>query len=139
MREAIRRSSNIAIRVLVFSLEEEQRSLLGGLLYIDDAAPQFLEYLKRFPSLEMRDVENSISWAKIDFGLKPVVIVTHVATYASEDNGTRRILVVSKQLYAIVALVREANFKGQGSESWQKPTGLRFDFRLSGDCEASLS
>jgi hypothetical protein len=80
-------------------LDEEHRELLDSSLYINNFAAEFTQYLKGFPRLELTNVENSINWAKIKFGLKPVTILTHVATY-SRSGGVPQILVVSKQLYA---------------------------------------
>lgn len=81
-------------------LAQDQQSLLTELLYINEAAPEFSDYLKNFPSGSLPHVENTLSWAKIKFGLKPVVIIMHVATYASHSGAVNRILVVSKQIYA---------------------------------------
>jgi hypothetical protein len=81
-------------------LDEEHRELLEASLYVNDFAAEFTQYLKGFPKLELREVENSIDWAKIKFGLKPVTILTHVATYTRRPGGVPQILVVSKQLYA---------------------------------------
>jgi hypothetical protein len=81
-------------------LDEEHRSLLDASLYINDFAPELTKYLKGFPRSELTDVENTINWTKINFGLKPVTIVTHVATYTRRQSGVPQILVVSKQLYA---------------------------------------
>jgi hypothetical protein len=65
---------------------------------VHDFAPEFANYLKRFPSLELPGVESHISWTKINFGFKPVIIVTHVVTY--QPPHSRQVLTVSKQLYA---------------------------------------
>jgi len=81
-------------------LDEEHRSLLEASLYINDFAPELTKYLKAFPRSELTDVENTINWTKIKFGLKPVTILTHVATYTRRPSGIPQILVVSKQLYA---------------------------------------
>jgi hypothetical protein len=81
-------------------LDEEHRSLLKASLYINDFAPELTEYLKGFPRPELTNVENAINWTKINFGLKPVTILTHVATYTRRPSGVPQILVVSKQLYA---------------------------------------
>lgn len=82
------------------SLEEEQRALLEASIYINDFAPDFAEYLNGFPRLKQTGVENSINWSKIKFGLKPVTMLTHVATYTSRPGDVRQTVVVSKQLYA---------------------------------------
>lgn len=81
-------------------LDEEHRSLLDASLYINDLAPEFANYLKSFPRPELSEVENAVNWTKISFGLKPVTILTHVATYTRSSHGIPQILVVSKQLYA---------------------------------------
>lgn len=81
-------------------LDEEQRSLLDASLYINDFAAEFTQYLKGFPNVGLIDVENSINWTKIKFGLKPVTILTHVATYTRRSGGAPQVVVVSKQIYA---------------------------------------
>jgi hypothetical protein len=80
-------------------LAREQNSLLANLLYVNEAAPEFIRHLKAFPKSSVR-VERSLTWAKIDFGLKPVVVLTDTSTYRSEVAGARRVLVLSKQIYA---------------------------------------
>lgn len=81
-------------------LDDEHRSLLEASLYINDFAPELAQYLRTFPKSELTNVGNSINWTKIKFGLKPVTIVTHVATYRRQAGGVSQIIVVSKQLYA---------------------------------------
>ena len=81
-------------------LDEEERALLEDSIYINDFAPEFAEYLREFPKAEQTVVENSINWTKIKFGLKPVTIITHVATYTRGNGSVQQTLVVSKQLYA---------------------------------------
>lgn len=81
-------------------LDEEQRSLLDASLYVNNFAPEFTQYLKAFPNYELTEVEDSINWIKIKFGLKPVTIITHVATYRRRSAGAPQIVVVSRQLYA---------------------------------------
>jgi hypothetical protein len=80
-------------------LAREQESLLTNLLYVNDKAPEFVHHLKAFPR-STEPVEHSLSWAKINFGLKPVLVITDVSTYRSHVNGAPRVLVVSKQIYA---------------------------------------
>jgi hypothetical protein len=81
-------------------LDEEHRSLLEASLYINDFAPELTKYLKDFPRPEITGVEGVITWTKINFGLKPVTILTHVITYTHRPRGVPQIVVVSKQLYA---------------------------------------
>ena len=79
-------------------VREEQHALVDRLLYVHDMAPEFASYLRRFPHLELQNVESHITWSKLKFGLKPVTIVTHVMTY--KPLHSRQILTVSKQIYA---------------------------------------
>jgi hypothetical protein len=81
------------------ALAREQESLLNNLLYVSDTAPEFVRHLKAFPR-SIVPVEHSLSWAKIDFGLKPVLVITDVSTYRSDVDGVPRVLVLSKQIYA---------------------------------------
>jgi len=80
-------------------LAREQESLLTNLLYVNDAAPEFVSQLKAFPR-SSGPVEHSLNWATINFGLKPVLVINDVSTYRSEVDGVPRVLVLSKQIYA---------------------------------------
>jgi len=80
-------------------LAREQEALLTNLLYVNETAPEFVRHLKAFPRATV-PVEHSLSWAKINFGLKPVLVITDVSTYRSDVDGVARVLVLSKQIYA---------------------------------------
>jgi hypothetical protein len=80
-------------------LAREQEALLTNLLYVNDTAPEFVRRLKAFPR-STEPVEHSLSWARINFGLKPVLVITDVFTYRSDIDGVLRVLVLSKQIYA---------------------------------------
>jgi hypothetical protein len=80
-------------------LAREQEALLTNLLYVNDTAPEFVRHLKAFPR-STEPVEHSLSWAEINFGLKPVLVITDVSTYRSNVDGVPRVLVLSKQIYA---------------------------------------
>src|SRR4029434_3052064 len=80
-------------------LAREQEALLTNLLYVNDTAPELVRHLKAFPRSTM-PVEHSLSWARINFGLKPVFVITDVSTYRSDVDGVPRVLVLSKQIYA---------------------------------------
>jgi hypothetical protein len=83
---------------LAVLVRDEQQALFDRMLYVHDFAPEFANYLRRFPSSELPNVESHISWTKVKFGFKPVMIVTHVVTY--QPPHSRQVLTVSKQLYA---------------------------------------
>ena len=78
----------------------EQRSLLDSLPYVNDSAPEFAAYLRSFPRAELPGVENALRWSKIKFGLKPVIVITHTATYTRQRNDARQIFIATRQLYA---------------------------------------
>ncbi len=84
----------------VVRLDNEHRELLDASLFINNFAAEFTQYLKGFPRIVLANVENSINWTKIKFGLKPVTILTHVATYTGRPSGVPQIVVVSEQIYA---------------------------------------
>jgi hypothetical protein len=79
---------------------EGQRALLDSLPYVGDYAPEFAAYLRSFPRAELPGVENTLHWSKIKFGFRPVLIVSHTATYTRARGGDAQILVATKQLYA---------------------------------------
>ena len=85
-----------SVRVL---LAQEQEPLLANLLYVNDVAPEFVRHLQALRQSAV-PVEHSLSWAQINFGLKPVVVITDTATYRSKVDGVPRVLVLSKQIYA---------------------------------------
>ena len=76
---------------------DEYRSLLPEFSYLTELAPELIDYLSNYPHQELKGVTNEIVWAKVSFGLKPVVIVTHQTTYQPEPG---RIFLISKQIYA---------------------------------------
>lgn len=82
------------------SQAEEQRVLLDALPFVGDSAPEFAAYLRSFPRAEQSGVENTLHWSKIKFGFKPVIVVSHTATYTRVRDGDTQILVATKQLYA---------------------------------------
>lgn len=79
---------------------EAQRALLNSLPYVKDSAPEFAAYLLDFPRRELPGVENALHWSKIKFGFKPVIVITHTATYTRRRDDDTQILVATKQLYA---------------------------------------
>ena len=84
----------------VVSQGDKQRASFGTLPYVNDSAPEFTAYLQGFPRVELPGVENSIYWSKIKVGLKPVILLTHTASYTRLHDGAPQILVATKQLYA---------------------------------------
>ena len=84
---------------LPVSIAKEHQSLLERMAYINDFAPEFVNNVKNFPHSELSDFESSISWTKLRFGLKPVIIVTHTTTY-KRSKPANQILSLSSQIFA---------------------------------------
>ncbi len=82
------------------SLAEEQRSLLENLLWLDDFAPEFKEYLQNYPNGKLENVEDLPTWEKIKVVFKPVIINSHGIFYKKEEDGIPQGLILSKQIYA---------------------------------------
>lgn len=81
-------------------LDEEHQDLLNKLLFISEFTPEFAKYLETFPRSEPKGVENEFYWSKIKFGLKPIITLTHKATYQRQDEINTQFLIVTKQIYA---------------------------------------
>jgi hypothetical protein len=70
-------------------LADEHRMLLDGSLFVDELAPEFTKYLRNFPRSDLSGVENRLDWAKVNFGVKPIITITHTISYA--DQGESRV------------------------------------------------
>jgi hypothetical protein len=82
------------------NLANEFSGLLKESPYLLEYAPQFYEYLARFPELRIPCVESFIYWSKEDVGLRFVVSATHVMIYKALRDGRVWYFIVSKQIYA---------------------------------------
>lgn len=84
----------------VVSLAEEYQLLLNDSVFVRNIAPEFENYLRKFPAVQLSGVENRLDWSKIDSGLKPIIALTHGVTYARYVNNDRLLLLATKQIYA---------------------------------------
>jgi len=75
----------------------EFESLLNNSKYIKEYAPEFDDYLRKFPNAQLNGVENFIYWEKAKFAKKPVISITHVCIYQPDDQ---RAIIASKQIYS---------------------------------------
>jgi hypothetical protein len=83
-------------------LADEVRSLLKPAPYMYKYAPDFQRYLEEFPLTRpgnAANFEDFIYWSKEDFGLKPVISMTHITIYRGA-HGSSDVLVGSKGIYA---------------------------------------
>ena len=82
-------------------LADEMRSLLKPAPYMYGYAPTFQKYLEEFPLTQPGDASNFESfayWSKEQFGMKPVISMTHVTIYTSRHGAD--VIIASKGIYA---------------------------------------
>jgi hypothetical protein len=84
----------------IVRLAEEQRSLKAASSYIYDVLTSFPQYVRGFSKPNLVDVQNTIVWSKVKFGLKPVIAINHITIYKNEKEAGQQILIASKQIYA---------------------------------------
>ncbi|MDQ3633652.1 MAG: hypothetical protein M3405_03980 [Acidobacteriota bacterium] len=83
------------------SLADEQKSLLDGLLWLDDFAPEFKEYVREYPNKKLDGIEELSTWEKVGVGFKSVIINTHTILYKKDNDAEiPQGLSISKQIYA---------------------------------------
>ena len=81
-------------------LSASHRSLLSSSSLIRDLAPEFIEYLEKFPRKRLENVTSSMHWSVIDFGLKPSITISHSAAYTQKRGESEQLFVASKQIYS---------------------------------------
>jgi len=82
-------------------LADEMRSLLKPAPYMYGYAPTFQKYLEEFPVTPPGDASNFEDfayWSKEDFGMKPVITMTHVTIYRRRHSAD--VIIASKGIYA---------------------------------------
>ena len=82
------------------SLANEQKSLLDGMLWLNDFAPEFKDYLQNFPNGKLDAVEDLATWEKVPVAFKTVIINTHGIFYKKDEGDIQQGLILSKQIYA---------------------------------------
>lgn len=80
-------------------LADELAALVGHSPYLDTVSPHIGRYLVGFPGVDAPVVDSFVYWSKEQFGLKPVVSISHVSVHHSPAEP-RVIVGASKQLYA---------------------------------------
>jgi hypothetical protein len=63
-------------------------------------APDLAAYLLEYPAAASPRVRDFMYWSKEQFGLKPVVSITHAIVYTPEPGGVADLMIASKQIYA---------------------------------------
>ncbi|HRB12126.1 MAG TPA: hypothetical protein PKU70_03880 [Vicinamibacteria bacterium] len=81
------------------ALSEEFRALLRNSPYLPAYIPEFNQYLEDYPNGKLAGAEDVLYWTKDNFGLKPVVSITH-ATFWKRTGPQAGTIVALKTLYA---------------------------------------
>jgi hypothetical protein len=82
------------------SLANEQKSLLDEMLWINDFAPEFKDYLQNFPNGKLNGIEDLATWEKVPVAFKTVIINTHGIFYKKDEGDIQQGFILSKQIYA---------------------------------------
>lgn len=75
-------------------------ALLGQFEWLKEYSPELYDVLRKSLPKDSSDVEQFFYWSKDDFGLKPVITMTHVLTSSGLLAGKRWMVAASKQIYA---------------------------------------
>ena len=81
------------------ALAGEYQALLRNSTYLPSYVPEFNQYLLDYPNGKLPGVEDVFYWTKDNFGLKPVVSITH-ATFFRRTGPQAGALVALKTLYS---------------------------------------
>jgi hypothetical protein len=84
-------------------LADEMRTLLKPASYMYGYVPELQQYLEGFPSTRQNNAanfEDFIYWSKEDYGLKPVISVTHVTIHKHAHGNASDTIIASQGIYA---------------------------------------
>lgn len=83
------------------TLRSEYESMLDELFWLEEEAPEFLQYLRSYPDVELEGVQETVTWSKVKIALKPVIMINHNVDYPfKKPNGVSRFVAFSKQIYS---------------------------------------
>ncbi len=81
-------------------IQEEFEGLLENSPYVLNYIPELHEYLLEYPKAELTgSTDDFLYWALNDFGLEPVLRLSHVTIYQPESGDNASAVISSKQLY----------------------------------------
>ncbi|HEX6127290.1 MAG TPA: hypothetical protein VFZ23_18105 [Pyrinomonadaceae bacterium] len=84
----------------VIDLTASHRTLLASSSLISGLAPEFVEYLQLYPGGKLDNLEESVHWSVLDFGLKPSITLSHTSAYTRTRPEGDQLFRASKQIYA---------------------------------------
>jgi hypothetical protein len=80
-------------------LAEQSTALIQHSPYLNALSPDFARYLIAYPRVHLPVLDSFIYWSQEQFGLKPVVSISHVSVY--QDPAQPSVMMgASRQLYA---------------------------------------
>jgi hypothetical protein len=80
-------------------VREEFEGLLENSPYLPRYVPELHRYLLEYPEAELSGATDFLYWALNDFGLDPVLRLSHVTIYQPEEGENASAVIASKQLY----------------------------------------
>ncbi|MBK9155580.1 MAG: hypothetical protein IPM25_15455 [Chloracidobacterium sp.] len=81
-------------------LSDAHAKLFRETLFLSKAAPPLNEALARFPAGDQAAVASEFFWSTVDFGLKPMITLSHLSYYPSGPEPSDVLAVATKQIYA---------------------------------------
>jgi len=81
-------------------LAEDFSALLKESTYVNEYAPQLANYIDKFPAVQLPGSTSYIYWSKEQFGIQPVMSMTHVTIYPRKHGSGNETIIASKQIYA---------------------------------------
>ena len=80
-------------------VQEQFEALLQDSDYILEYIPELHRYLLEYPQAELTGATDFLYWAINDFGLDPVLRLSHVSIYRTGEDENSSAVTASKQLY----------------------------------------
>lgn len=80
------------------SVPAELLSLVERFTFVNEISPTFYSYLRDFGPKAPAGTEELLYWSKEDFGVRPVMRLSHQAIY--RPAGSQTVLVATNQIYA---------------------------------------
>ncbi len=80
-------------------IREEFEGLLENSPYVLSYIPELHRYLLEYPKAELDGASDFLYWALNDFGLDPILRLSHVTIYQPEEGENSSAVIASKQLY----------------------------------------
>jgi hypothetical protein len=81
-------------------LADDFSALLKESNYVTDYAPELANYIDKFPTVQLPGSTSYVYWSKEQFGIQPVMSMTHVTIYPRKRASGNEVLIASKQIYA---------------------------------------